>query len=126
MQQKMEFPIQLKWNLDPGETESFRVVASLGSRQLELAGQASTVSFSSVQLAVRGGEFRNLHEKTAGLTLLNVPVAARNRQGHQEVVLQMKIDDAIVFSLPDGVYRGWVTLSAQQQNYDLQLTGSRR
>jgi hypothetical protein len=96
--------VEVRWNLDPRETQSFRVLA-------RFVGDGP-ISTSNVQVRMERGEFRDFARKGGQAVLFNVPITARNRQGYEQRTVELKINDAAAASLANGVYR--VSLEVRQ------------
>lgn len=110
-----EFPIDLKWNIDPREATSVRIVATLVGSSLTNPSHdhPSKVAAGDLLAGIAGNDLRPFNGATSSLVLMNVSVSAANRQGTQESNVQLKIDDGALSNLPDGVYFGWIRLDAQ-------------
>jgi len=105
-QQRTE-PVQfeVKWNLDPRETQSFRIIATYSPK-----------SGDSSQLTVRvdGADPRPFSTHSR-IVLLNLPIRVNNRQGRQVHTLAILFDDTQVMNFPDGDYNGTLTLTIERQ-----------
>jgi hypothetical protein len=100
-------PLEVSWNLDPRETQSFRVLA-------RFVGEGELLA-SAVQARMEGGEFRDFPMKNGQSVLFNVAISARNRQGREQRMMELKIDNAVAASLADGVYRGRLSLEVRRE-----------
>jgi hypothetical protein len=100
-------PVQLevKWNLDPNETQSFRIVATL-SPKLEAPAQ--------LMVRIDNSEPR-LFSTHARHVLFNVPIRLENRQGRQDHTLELLLTPAEETGLPTRDFRGILTLSIERQ-----------
>jgi hypothetical protein len=99
-------PVEVRWNLDPRETQSFQVIASLTTADPSWAPY--------VEASTDGVNFRPF----AGgrqLVLFNVPITLQNRQGHEQRTVELKLDNAAISSLADGYYRASLRLEVRQQ-----------
>lgn len=104
--QQRTSPVQFEvtWNLDPRETQSFRITATNSSK-----GQQS----AKLSIRVDNSDFRYFSANSR-VVLINVPIRAENRQGRQTHTLELLFDPA-EGGLLDGEYRGILTLTVEQQ-----------
>jgi hypothetical protein len=101
-QRTSHLKFDVSWNLDPKETESFRVIAN------------STMPNPSGRLMIRvdDSDFRYFSSNSRAV-LFNVPIRQENRQGRQTHTLELLFDTTET-SLPEGEYRGSLALMVER------------
>jgi hypothetical protein len=97
--------VDVSWNLDPRETESFRVIATLLSD--------SPLLSDNLLVTVDGNDLRPLSSTSRKIVLFNVPIRFNNRQGTQQHLLRFRLADgsAELFK----TYRATLSLKVEQQ-----------
>jgi len=116
-QRQFEVPLSVEWNLNPVETQGFRVVAYFNAPRTALTDFDSGASVAANQVVARWGEasFQPFQTSDSRLTIFSMSVLGEQRRARQSQTLQVKIADDAVGALPDGDYQG--TLYLEVQNY---------
>jgi hypothetical protein len=107
-------PIQATWNLDPNLAQSFQVIASFEKQGAALVSPNASVAAHDIELRAEQG-YRPFNQSKGRLVLLNVYVNRNRRQGTLRRTLAIRIKRERLSALPDGVYKGWLSLEATQQ-----------
>jgi hypothetical protein len=97
-------PVGIRWNLDPREKTGYRLVATLTN---------STLALSALEASIDGAPFRRLAQSTNHIVLMNVWVNAGNKQGERQIAVHIRVNEAALVDVPDGVYQAWLRLEAQ-------------
>jgi hypothetical protein len=98
-----EATVQIKWNVNPRESSSLRIIATMVGTQLA----ANDLEVST------GHEFRPFPQGSQRIVLQHVKISPDSRQAEQQLTLQMRIRDDRLAVLSDGVYQGWIKLEAE-------------
>ncbi len=109
----VEFPLRVKWNLNPAEVQGFEIVAYFADPSSPLINELQPVSLPVPSLLARlgTGDFRPFN--SAGrASLTTITVAAEGRQGQRSQVFQLKNSNQA--AVPDGEYHGVVYFEVRQ------------
>ena len=116
IQQPFSTLLSVKWNVDPREIPAFRVVATVRNGNAAMKDVSTTTAIPAADLESRWGdkEFVSF-DLAATLTLFEMTVEPEHRQGEKQGLLELKVADRAISSLPDGSYQG--VLDIEVRNY---------
>jgi len=113
-QRTFSVPLSVSWNLNPAEVQGFRVVAYYQNAGAALTDAATSTALPAASLRTRWGQGSFIpFASDATATLFQTSILPTVRRGDKQDVLELKIDDALVPSLPDGSYQGTLFLEAR-------------
>jgi len=113
-QRTFSVPVSLSWNLNPAEVPGFRLVAYYQDAGAALTDPATSTALPAATLRTRWGQGAFVpFASDATATLFQTSVLPAVRRGEKQDVLELKIDDALVPSLPDGSYQGTLFLEVR-------------
>jgi hypothetical protein len=108
----IDLPVEVTWNLNPRESQAFRLVASFRGTGLIQIATGSIVSADVVKTRVGQNEFRGFADGHS-VVLYVQQVMTSNRRGKERKILQLKIDSPKGLWLDDGKYYGLMHLEAE-------------
>lgn len=114
-QQEFNIPLTVQWNLDPRETPGFRVMAYFRDPGSALVDPVGATSVPASDVLARWGHtpFQPLDANDSAFTLFRTSVLPDRRRGNESQILELKIADPAVITLPDGAYQGVLYLEVR-------------
>ncbi len=107
-----QFPLQVKWNLNPAEVQGFAVVAYFADPSAALTGsQPGSLAASSLLARLGPGDFRPFLAD-GKVSLCNVTAANDGRMGQRVQIFELKNGND--GSVPEGDYHGTLYFEVRQ------------
>ena len=112
-QRTFTVPLALSWNLNPAEVQAFRVVAYFQDSGAALTNPTTSTALPATKLLTRWGTSAFAPFASDATASLFHTSVFENRRGEKQDSLELKIDDAMATSLPNGSYEGTLYLEVR-------------
>jgi hypothetical protein len=108
----VDVPVEVTWNLNPKQSQGFRLVASFRGTGLLQIETGKIVPTETAEMRVGESAFRPL-TSSHSIVLYAQPITSISRQGKERKMLEVEVVPTTASSLPDGKYYGLLHLEAE-------------